>query len=497
MAVESCGYVPVNPDEEDHEGSSNSSRQAVILEPGDHRISVMDEGCAARALLEDGQKSFEVDQGAKPRRIDSGIQRPRLSSLDVFRGLTVILMILVDDAGGIFPAINHSPWDGVTLADFVMPFFLFMVGVSIALAHKRLPSKLVATKRAALRACKLLMIGLFVQGGFLHGINDLSYGVDISRIRWMGVLQRIAIAYLVAALCEIWLKDEVDPSTKIVSLFTKYKNQWVLSLVLTMIYLSLLYGLSVPDWQYIALSTATNSSVPVTFSVKCGLRGDTSPACNAVGMIDRKVLGINHLYRKPTYLRTKQCSTKSPANGPLPPNAPSWCQAPFDPEGLLSSVMAIVTTLIGLHFGHIMVHFKARHQQFLFMSLHQLSMLSKMILCYGAGMSLNKALYSLSYTCITAGVGGILFAAIYTLVDVYEYRRPMFLLEWVGTHSLKVFVIVACNIWLLGLQGFYLKEPKNNIVSEISIFFICGQLLETLLEVFQKQAIGFFTLLRQ
>lgn len=46
------------------------------------------------------------------------------------------LMILVDDAGGIFPAINHSPWDGVTLADFVMPFFLFIVGVSLAFAYK-------------------------------------------------------------------------------------------------------------------------------------------------------------------------------------------------------------------------------------------------------------------------------------------------------------------------------------------------------------------------
>lgn len=49
------------------------------------------------------------------------------------------LMILVDDAGGIIPAINHSPWDGVTLADFVMPFFLFMVGVSIGLAYKVSP----------------------------------------------------------------------------------------------------------------------------------------------------------------------------------------------------------------------------------------------------------------------------------------------------------------------------------------------------------------------
>lgn len=49
--------------------------------------------------------------------------KQRLKSLDVFRGLTVALMILVDDAGGVLPTINHSPWNGVTLADFVMPFF--------------------------------------------------------------------------------------------------------------------------------------------------------------------------------------------------------------------------------------------------------------------------------------------------------------------------------------------------------------------------------------
>ncbi|KAL5681313.1 hypothetical protein ACJX0J_007698, partial [Zea mays] len=66
--------------------------------------------------------------------------------------------------------------------------------------------------------------------------------------------------------------------------------------------------------------------------VKCGVRGDTSPGCNAVGMIDRKVLGIQHLYGRPVYARSKQCSIDSPQNGPLPPDAPSWCQAPFDPH---------------------------------------------------------------------------------------------------------------------------------------------------------------------
>lgn len=102
--------------------------------------------------------------------------------------------------------------------------------------------------------------------------------------------------------------------------------------------------------------------------VKCGVRGDTGPACNAVGLIDRTVLGIQHLYRKPIYARTvviflpstiwfyilisffsrivniaticflQLCSINSPDYGPLPPDAPSWCQAPFDPEGLLRFV---------------------------------------------------------------------------------------------------------------------------------------------------------------
>ena len=73
-------------------------------------------------------------------------------------------MILVDDAGGLIPAINHSPWNGVTLADYVLPFFLFIAGVSLSLTYKKLPCKTIATKNALLRALKLLLLGLFLQG---------------------------------------------------------------------------------------------------------------------------------------------------------------------------------------------------------------------------------------------------------------------------------------------------------------------------------------------
>ena len=66
-------------------------------------------------------------------------QRPnkRVVALDAFRGFNVMLMITVDNLGGAFPFIDHSPWSGVALADFVMPWFDFMVGVSIALSFKK------------------------------------------------------------------------------------------------------------------------------------------------------------------------------------------------------------------------------------------------------------------------------------------------------------------------------------------------------------------------
>ncbi|BBG93771.1 Protein of unknown function D [Prunus dulcis] len=297
------------------------------------------------------------EAAAAPASLPSKLrQQQRLVSLDVFRGFTVAIMILVDDVGGILPAINHSPWNG----------------------------------------------------GYFHGIKDLTFGVDIEQMRWMGILQRIAIAYFVAALCEIWLKgdDNVNSGR---SLLRKYRFQWSAALIITVLYLSLLYGLHVPDWEY--QIPGDSSSAPKTFSVKCGVRGDTGPACNAVGMIDRKILGLRHLYRRPIYARTEQCSINSPDNGPLPADAPSWCQAPFDPEGLLSSMMAIVTCLVGLHYGHIIVHFKSHRDRILRWSISSSSLII-------LGLALD---------------------------------------------------LLACNLLPVIIHGFYWGKPQNNILSLIGI----------------------------
>ncbi|KAG9156392.1 hypothetical protein Leryth_009247 [Lithospermum erythrorhizon] len=92
---------------------------------------------------------------------------PRLASLDVFRGLSVFLMMVVDYGGSVFPIIAHSPWNGLHLADFVMPFFLFVAGISIAIVYKKVPERKEATLNVASRALKLFLVGILLQGIFL------------------------------------------------------------------------------------------------------------------------------------------------------------------------------------------------------------------------------------------------------------------------------------------------------------------------------------------
>ncbi|WOL13420.1 heparan-alpha-glucosaminide N-acetyltransferase-like isoform X1 [Canna indica] len=385
----------------------------------------------------------------------------RVASLDVFRGLSIALMIFVDYAGSILPFVAHAPWDGVRLADFVMPFFLFIAGISISIVYKNKSNKVQSTYRAILKAAKLFVLGILLQGGYFHGINSLTYGVDIEKIRFFGILQRIAIGYIVASLCEIWLSSSTTMNTGR-RLFRDYYFQWIIVFLLCGIYLGLLYGMYVPDWQFVIQETALNSSVQTSYAiktVKCEVRGNLGPACNAAAMIDRNVVGIEHLYKKPTYRNLKVCTTHKDDDSKYP----SWCQSPFDPEGILSSVTAAVTCIFGLHFGHILIvseDHKGRLMKWLLFSLSTFLLGLFMALI---GVPLNKSLYTISYMLLTTGVAGFTFCALYTLVDIYGYKLPTFVFEWMGKYSLSIFVFVASNIAVIALQGFYWRSPKNNI----------------------------------
>ncbi|KAM7531695.1 hypothetical protein LguiB_035105 [Lonicera macranthoides] len=390
----------------------------------------------------------------------------RVATLDVFRGLTIVVMILVDDAGGAYPRIDHSPWNGCTLADFVMPFFLFIVGVAIALALKRIPKVKFAIRRIITRTLKLLFWGILLQGGYSHAPDDLSYGVDMKQIRWFGILQRIAVVYCVVSLIET-LTTKLRPTVLYpghFSIFTAYKWQWLGGFLAFLVYMITTYALYVPDWSFMV----HHRHGPEQYTVKCGMRGHLGPGCNAVGYVDRQVWGINHLYTGPVWSRLKACTFSSPASGPLRKDAPNWCRAPFEPEGLLSTISAILSGTIGIHYGHVLIHFKGhaeRLKQWISMALCLLIL--AIILHFTDAIPINKQLYSFSYVCFTAGAAGIVFSAFYILIDVWGLRTPFLFLEWIGMNAMLVFVMAAQGIFAGFINGWYYKTPDNNLVNWI------------------------------
>ena len=126
------------------------------------------------------------------------MENKRLLSLDLLRGLTIILMIIVNDPGSweqVYSPLLHAEWNGITPTDYVFPTFLFIVGVSIVLSmnkQKELGKDRGAlTKKLLWRAFKIYAVGIFLW---------LWPSFNFEGIRWVGVLPRIAFVYLACAL---------------------------------------------------------------------------------------------------------------------------------------------------------------------------------------------------------------------------------------------------------------------------------------------------------
>jgi predicted acyltransferase len=130
----------------------------------------------------------------------------RLVSLDIFRGLTVAFMIIVNDPGSwqyVYPPLKHSEWNGCTPTDLVYPFFLFIVGISMYFSLKKYGNELNggASLRILRRTITIFAIGLFLTI-FPH------FGMDYSKLRIMGVLQRIALAYGIGSIICLTVKRD-------------------------------------------------------------------------------------------------------------------------------------------------------------------------------------------------------------------------------------------------------------------------------------------------
>jgi predicted acyltransferase len=210
----------------------------------------------------------------------------RLESLDVFRGLTIAAMLLVNNPGNwshVHPPLMHAAWHGSSPTDLVFPFFLFIVGVAIAYSLGGLSDRGLTRgeifRKALLRAAIIFGLGLALQG-FPH--------YDLAHLRILGVLQRIAISYLVGA---------------VIVLSTGVRGQ-----------IATLIGLLVGYWTLMTL-------VPVP-----GVgRGVLEPDLNLSNWLDLRIIGTKH----------------------LPHDTRTW-----DPEGLLSTLGAVATVLCGVLAGH-------------------------------------------------------------------------------------------------------------------------------------------------
>jgi len=268
----------------------------------------------------------------------------RLRSLDVFRGMTVAAMVIVNnpgDWGSVYWPLLHAEWHGWTPTDLIFPFFLFIVGVSLALGSK--PPSVAAILR---RGVVIWGLGLFLAGfPFFR----------LATIRIPGVLARIAWCYVAAALM-----------TRVAAA-DRHRHRSIF-LVVT----ALLGGY----WVLLAATPFPG-----------GVAGDLTPAGNIGAWLDRVVFG-RHV----------------------------WRGGPSDPEGLLSTLPAIGTTLLGVLAGWTIR--ESTSPRAIVRGLLAWGLAGVMAgLLVAVWLPINKSLWTSSYALFTAGLAASVLATCYWILD--------------------------------------------------------------------------------
>ncbi|MBH8558495.1 acyltransferase family protein [Hymenobacter negativus] len=327
-------------------------------------------------------------------------QPGRLISLDVFRGITVMAMILVNnpgDWGHIYPPLEHAEWNGCTPTDLIFPFFLFIVGVSLVYA-------LDGVKRQG-GPQGAVLLRVLRRAGVLFGLGlllSLYPKFDFSVVRIMGVLQRIALVFLGCSV--IFLK-------------TNWRTQvWLM--------VSFLIGYAV-----------LMQLVPVPGFGPANLE----PATNLGAWLDRTIFTEAHLW--------KQSKT-------------------WDPEGLLGTLPALATGLLGGLTAQWLRHRgpePAAKVAWLFVAGGGLILLG---LCWAPWFPINKALWSSPYVLYTGGLAMAGLAALYWICDVQGYRhwtRPALVY---GVNAILVFCLSALLSRTFGLFKLALPGGKTGGLKE-------------------------------
>ena len=331
-------------------------------------------------------------------------------SLDAFRGLTIAGMLLVNDPGSwenIYTPLEHAPWHGWTPTDLVFPFFLFIVGIT---THLSLSSRREdAVRKIITRGCMIVLVGLLLNAfpffwwGKMAGVPDPTFLQRVAwrfaHLRFAGVLQRIGIAYMAAAL---------------LTLRTTLRQQIVIISTILIGY-----------WIVMTL-------VPVPGTGSIGAFVLDQPDKTLAAWSDRLILGTNHIW----------VSSKT-----------------WDPEGPLSTIPAVATAMLGVLAGRWITR-KERPLVERVAALYgagSIAMLAGTF--WGWVFPINKNLWTSSYVVFTAGFACIVLATCMWIIDVNQVRgwaRPLVIY---GVNPLIAFVgsgLMARTIdslWKMNFRG--------------------------------------------
>ena len=318
------------------------------------------------------------------------IAKQRYYSLDVFRGATVALMILVNNPGTwayMFAPLKHAAWHGCTPTDLVFPFFLFAVGNAMAFVMPKLQDagQAVFWRKVLKRTILIFVIGLFLNWWpFVHWVGDelrFRAWVDPDNaahgVRIFGVLQRIAVSYFFAA---------------VLVYFFKPKSVIYISFIALLVYWGLCAFLGQGD--------------------PYSLEGWFGTA------IDKQVLGVAHLYK---------------GEG-----------VPFDPEGLMSTIPAIVQVVFGYLVGLFIRQQGKVSPDFRFLSGLLVTGFLLVVLgwIWSLGFPINKKIWTSSYVLYTTGLGILTLGSMIWFLEIQGIKNGVTkFFDVFGKNPLFIFVL--------------------------------------------------------
>jgi predicted acyltransferase len=328
----------------------------------------------------------------------------RLLSLDAFRGATIAGMILVNNPGTwseIYPQLRHAAWNGWTFTDWIFPFFLWIVGVAMTYSFAKRKEAGDPKGKLLLHVARRALI-IFGFGLFLAGFPFgllFDHHFSLSTIRIPGVLQRIAVCYFFASL---------------IYLYSGWRSQvaWIV-------------GLLAGYWLLVKL-------VPVP-GYGAGVLEPTGSLC---WWIDSNLLA-GHTWR----------------GAPVPG---------FDPEGILSTIPALGTTLFGVLTGSWLRSDRSKEEKTAWMFVA-----GNLLLLLGATLDMwlpiNKNLWTSSYSVFMAGWASICLAMFYWIIDVKGYAKWATPFVIYGLNAITVFVLAGVVGRLLGLV--HVAQPDGTSTS--------------------------------